>query len=94
MTALFGRPRPHGQTPAQPSVDAPLDDPAASSLGVAYKQTHGAILALLGNLDDHQLSSAVPACLDWSVRDLVAHLARVAADTVEGRFPPIDPHGS
>jgi uncharacterized protein (TIGR03083 family) len=71
-----------------------LGDRPGPALALAYQGTHAAILAILGALAGDQLSTVVPACPEWTVRDLTAHMTGVAADTVEGRFPPINPHGT
>ena len=43
-------------------------------------------------LDESALDAPVPACPNWSVRDLVAHLTAVGEDVIEGRLtgPPSD----
>jgi uncharacterized protein (TIGR03083 family) len=71
-----------------------VGDRPGPALALAYQGTHGAILAILAAMSGDQLSTVVPACPDWTVRDLAAHMSGVAADTVEGRFPPINPHGT
>ncbi len=76
-------------TPADPFRDQP-----GQSLAAAYEETHAAIVAILDRLDDRQLSTVIPACPAWTVRDLIAHVTGVAVDTVEGQFPAINPHGT
>jgi uncharacterized protein (TIGR03083 family) len=71
-----------------------LADRPGPALALAYQDTRAAILAILGTLAGDQLSTVVPACPEWTVRELTAHMTGVAADTVEGRFPPINPHGT
>ncbi|HSS91088.1 MAG TPA: maleylpyruvate isomerase family mycothiol-dependent enzyme [Streptosporangiaceae bacterium] len=75
--------------PSGVSADRP-----GPALAHAYQGTHAAILAILGALPGDRLSTVIPACPQWTVRDLTAHMTGVAADTVEGRFPPINPHGT
>jgi uncharacterized protein (TIGR03083 family) len=57
-----------------------------------YQETRERIVALMTGLDDAAWSTAVPACPAWSVRDVVAHLAAVAEEWVDGRLtgPPTD----
>lgn len=71
-----------------------VGDRPGPALALAYQGTHAAILAILGTVAGDQLSTVVPACPEWTVRDLTAHMTGVAADTVEGRFPPINRHGT
>lgn len=71
-----------------------VGDRPGPALALAYQRTHAAILAILGTLAGDQLSTVVPACPQWTVRDLTAHMTAVAADTIEGRFPSINPHGT
>jgi uncharacterized protein (TIGR03083 family) len=73
---------------------APVAGPPGPALALAYQGTHAAILAILRTLAGGQLSTLVPACPEWTVRDLTAHVTAVAADTVEGRSPPVNPHGT
>jgi uncharacterized protein (TIGR03083 family) len=74
-------------------------DPVSSgvpgeSLAAAYEETHTAILGILGGLSDRQVSTVIPACPAWTVRELVAHMTGVAADAIAARFPAVDPHGT
>jgi uncharacterized protein (TIGR03083 family) len=50
----------------------------------AYRQGHGRVAAMVAGLGEFELARTVPACPEWTVRDLVAHLAGSAAD-VAGR---------
>jgi uncharacterized protein (TIGR03083 family) len=54
----------------------------------AYEDGLRRVDAFIGSLDPDQLSAPVPACPAWSVRDLLAHLAGVAADSSAGNFFP------
>jgi hypothetical protein len=63
-------------------------------LAAAYAETRATILGILGGLHGRQLLTVIPACPSWSVRDLIGHLAGVAGDTLGGRFPAINPHGT
>jgi uncharacterized protein (TIGR03083 family) len=64
------------------------------TLAAAYEQTRVSILRILSGVENSQLMSVIPACPEWTVRDLVAHMAGVASDTIGGRFPAINPHGT
>jgi uncharacterized protein (TIGR03083 family) len=50
----------------------------------AYEDGQRRVTALAADLDDAQLAAPVPACPDWTVRDLIAHLVGEAADTTVG----------
>jgi uncharacterized protein (TIGR03083 family) len=65
-------------------------DPA--SMTRLYQETRQRIVELMSGVDDPAWSAAVAACPGWSVRDVVAHLAAVAEDSVHGRLagPPTD----
>lgn len=52
----------------------------------AYADGLRTLLALSTNLGPDQLAMVVPACPDWTVRDLLAHLAGVAEDAGAGRY--------
>ncbi|MDO9456247.1 maleylpyruvate isomerase N-terminal domain-containing protein [Nocardioides sp.] len=53
---------------------------------VLYRDHVAAVGALAGDLSDEQLASTVPGTPAWTVRDLLAHLAGGAADSVTGRM--------
>lgn len=55
-------------------------------LAAAYEEGVRQIRAAAQALTPDQLGNLVPACPDWSVRDLLAHLAGVARDAVRGQF--------
>lgn len=52
----------------------------------AYEDGLRRLVALVDDLPDERLGTQVPACPQWSVRDLAAHLAGVAEDSLHGRF--------
>lgn len=58
----------------------------------AYTAARLRIAELVRVLDDGALDTPVPACPEWKVRDVVAHLVGVAADIGAGRNPdsPLD----
>lgn len=55
---------------------------------LAYQDGHRRVRALVEDLDETRLATTVPACPDWTVRDLLAHLAGIAEDSVRGGFFP------
>ncbi len=50
----------------------------------AYRSGHDRVAALVAELGEAELAWPVPACPDWTVHELLAHLAGTAAD-VAGR---------
>lgn len=52
----------------------------------AYEDGMRRVRSLISALDPSAHSQVVPACPDWTVRDLVAHLAGVAEDSEGGGF--------
>ena len=55
------------------------------SPGAAYAGVRRRVNELVGDLSDHA-GEAVPACPEWRVHDLVAHLAGVTSDVLGGRL--------
>ena len=54
----------------------------------AYEEGLHELEALIESFDDETLGAAVPACPDWSVGDLVAHVVGVAEDAARGAYFP------
>ncbi|WP_238011871.1 FAD-dependent monooxygenase [Dactylosporangium sp. AC04546] len=50
----------------------------------AYQDGRRRVSTLIAELDERQLRTPVPSCPAWTVRDLLAHLVGVAADTASG----------
>lgn len=50
-----------------------------------YRSGHARVAALVADLPDDGPGRAVPACPDWRVRDLLAHLVGTAADVAAHR---------
>lgn len=48
------------------------------------------VVALVSGLSDDQVAATVPACPDWAVRDLLAHMVGLGADVVSGN--EVDDH--
>lgn len=55
-----------------------------------YRATRGRITDLVARLDHDDATARVPACPDWCVRDVVAHLVGMAAALGSGDFPSGD----
>ena len=56
-----------------------------------YENCQGRLLDLAPALDQSQLATVVPACPDWTVQQVYAHLAGLAVDVVSGDVtPPAD----
>lgn len=55
-------------------------------LGAVYRTTRERVEALVAALSPSQHATVVPGCPHWTVRDLVAHLTGVAADSAAGRL--------
>jgi uncharacterized protein (TIGR03083 family) len=64
--------------------------PTAEQYASAYGSFRARVRELLEPVDPAIASSTVPACPDWTVRDLCAHLAGVCHDLAEGRYPQGD----
>jgi uncharacterized protein (TIGR03083 family) len=54
--------------------------------GEVYRANIDAVTALAEGLSTEQLSTRVPATPDWTVHDLLAHLAGSPADALSGRM--------
>ena len=57
-----------------------------TSFGEAYSATRRRVLDLVGGITDEEAARTVPACPDWSVRDVVAHLTGIAVDATKGEL--------
>jgi uncharacterized protein (TIGR03083 family) len=54
--------------------------------GSAYRGTRQRVTELITSLPPEELEHMVPACPEWSLKDLFGHLAAIATDVVEGRW--------
>ena len=61
---------------------------AVEEWGAAYERVRD----LLTGLDDQRAATRVPACPDWTVRELLAHMVGLGADVVRNDEP--DDHNS
>ncbi len=59
--------------------------------GSAYRGTRQRVTELITSLSNDELERMVPACPEWSLKDLFGHLAAIATDVVGGNW---DGHGS
>jgi uncharacterized protein (TIGR03083 family) len=66
-----------------------LPSPPVSDLGASYRQARESVAELIRSLSPDQLGRAVPACPDWTVHDVVAHMTGVASDVITGRLTGI-----
>ena len=55
-------------------------------LGVVYEDTRQRVVSLVGRLDAAAAARAVPACPQWRVHDVVAHVTGVCADILAGNL--------
>ena len=54
--------------------------PMTSAVAVAYLETYERFTSWAADLDDEALATNVPACPDWSVKDLVGHVTGIAVE--------------
>src|SRR5438128_8980688 len=55
-------------------------------VGALYGQSRERVTALLRGVSDEEAKAPVPSCPDWSVHDVLAHLAGVCADVLSGNI--------
>ena len=55
-------------------------------VGAVYAEGRCRVEALVADLPHEQATMTVPACPDWRVQDLVAHMSGVCADVLAGRL--------
>ena len=56
-------------------------------LAAAYADTRASMVALTADLDEGTLAERVPACPDWSIKELLAHVTSISASLASGEFP-------
>ncbi len=56
----------------------------------AYQRTRGRVQTLTREASADELARAVPACPDWSVHDVLAHVVATPAALTRGRLPDGD----
>ena len=52
-----------------------------------YRDARARMLAIVAELDESSATRPVPACPDWVVRDLLAHVTGIASDLTAGNRP-------
>lgn len=52
-----------------------------------WSAAHARVSALVATLDGHRLATRVPACPDWTVHDLLAHMVGLGVDVLAGHEP-------
>jgi uncharacterized protein (TIGR03083 family) len=57
-----------------------------TDVGVLYAQGRERVSQLVDGLSDEEAQTPVPTCPDWSVHDVLAHLAGVCADVLSGNI--------
>ena len=57
-----------------------------TSFGEAYSATRGRVIDLASGLSDEAAARRVPACPDWTVRDVLGHLTGIAVDATKGEL--------
>lgn len=55
----------------------------------AYRASVERVAELIAAVPEDQLTTMVPACPEWSVRDLIAHFAGVAGDVATGNLTEV-----
>jgi uncharacterized protein (TIGR03083 family) len=70
---------------ATTSDGAPANDAAS-----AYGQVRARVIDLVSGVDAEEATRVVPACPEWSVHDLVAHLTCMSAALADGDLPTGD----
>lgn len=66
------------------------DEEVDARLAEEYRAARERMCAIAAPLDAGEAAAAVPACPDWSVADLLAHVTALAADLGAGRRPEGD----
>jgi uncharacterized protein (TIGR03083 family) len=61
-----------------------------TDLSAAYHATRARISALVAELDDAELARVVPACPEWTVHDLLAHVVGLPEAITSGDRPSDD----
>lgn len=56
------------------------EQPSGPELGEIYAETRGRISELVGSCSGAELARRLPTCPDWTVRDVIGHLAGLIAD--------------
>ena len=57
-----------------------------ATFGEAYAATRRGVIEVVSGVSEEEASRTVPACPDWRVRDVVAHLTGIAVDATKGNL--------
>ena len=63
-----------------------MTDTGTPDLAGLYRDTRVRLTGLVAGLDGAALSSEVPACPGWAVKDVLAHLVAIPEDALAGRL--------
>lgn len=64
-------------------------------LASAYADTRRSMIEIARGLTEEECATTVPACPDWTVKDLIAHVTSIASTIASGQFPAgLDPVAS
>lgn len=55
-------------------------------IDVAYREAQRSFVELFRSLDDHEWAAPVPCTPDWTVRDVLSHVAGLADDVLRGNL--------
>lgn len=66
-----------------------MSDSTGADLAAMYLETRDRLAGLVAGLDASELAAPVPACPDWAVRDVIAHLTAICEDAIDGRLTGI-----
>ncbi|MGN6793713.1 MAG: maleylpyruvate isomerase family mycothiol-dependent enzyme [Streptosporangiaceae bacterium] len=66
-----------------------MDERADADLASLYGETRERVVTLVAGLTSAELSTRMPACPAWTVRDVVGHLAAIPEDAVAGKLKGI-----
>lgn len=69
-----------GSSEASDGPRAWQNGPMTNAVAEAYLETYDRFTSWVASLSEEDLSTQVPACPDWSVKDLVGHLTGIAVE--------------
>ncbi|MBK5289128.1 MAG: hypothetical protein JJE46_11765 [Acidimicrobiia bacterium] len=67
-----------------------MSEQTGTELADAYRRTQARIIELMRSAASEDLERIVPACPDWTVQDLVAHVVSIPAALAAGDLPTGD----
>jgi uncharacterized protein (TIGR03083 family) len=66
-----------------------MSDPYDGDVGVHYRTSRERFTAFIRELSPEELTTPVPSCPGWSVRDVLGHVAGITDDALHGRIKGI-----